>query len=161
LGNDGISFGQPRSICHGSFGFYAAWEATGEKKYWDAWRGFCRTVAKSLEHQEMGSGAWQRGMAMQGLCWYVEMTGDESIVPAIAKALERDFERRAPELAYAKVFFWKRTENPKYFYEAVRYLGGKPETQWIQRFGNGGRSKLYVPWIVMQDVEPSPLLPKP
>lgn len=160
LGNSGIDFGQPRSIGHGSFGFYAGWEATGEQKYMDAWRNFCQRTAQRIMTANMGSGAWQRGMAIQGLCWYVDITGDESIVPAIQKALDRDFESGSGELAYAKVWFWKRTQDPKYFYGAVRHFAGRPETQWMQRFGNNGRSKLYVPWIVMKDVEPKPLPPK-
>jgi hypothetical protein len=161
LGTDGISFGQPRSICHGSFGFYAAWEATGDQKFMESWQEFCRTTASMLERQKLGSGAWQRGMAMQGLCWYVERTGDESILPVIEKALDRDFDSNAAELAYAKAFFWKRTEEPKYFFAAVKHLRGTPESRWMQRFGNNGRSKLYVPWLVMKNAEPSALPPKP
>jgi rhamnogalacturonyl hydrolase YesR len=161
LGTSGIDFGQPRSIGHGSFGFYAAWEATGEQKYRDAWRKFCQGTANRIDRgRKMGSGAWQRGMAMQGLAWYVEITGDESVVPALEKALERDFNSGSDETAYAKVFFWKRTRDPKYFHAAARFIGGKPERSWMQRFGNHGRSRLYTPWIVMQGVEPKPLPPK-
>jgi hypothetical protein len=45
-------------------------------------------------------------------------------------------------LAYAHAFFWKRTGEAKYFRKAVRHLGGRA-SQWMQRFGNYGRSKLY------------------
>ncbi len=159
LGNSGIDFGQPRSIGHGIFGFHAAWDATGEQKYLDAMASFARATAKKLETRNMGSGGWQRGMALHGLCWYVETTGDDSIVPMIVKHLERDFSGGASELAYPAVFMWKRTGDPKYFYKAVSHLGGEVK-RWMQRFGNQGRSKLYVPWIVLKDAQPAPLPPK-
>jgi len=159
LGNAGIDFGQPRSICHGNLGFYAGWDATGEQKYMDAWVKFARATAKKLERRRMGSGAWQRGMALQGLCWYVEVTGDESIVPMIVKHLERDAKSGTWEQAYPRVFMWKRTRDPKYFHAAVRSLRGGA-SQWMQRFGNYGRSKLYVPAIVLNDADPAPLPPK-
>jgi hypothetical protein len=162
LGNSGIDFGQPRSICHGNFGFYCGWEATGEQKYMDAWTKFAQATAKRIMGTgKMGSGSWQRGMALQGLSWYVEITGDETIIPAIQKALDADLAQSpAVELAYASAYFWKRTQDPKYFYGAVRYLGGRPEPMWMQRFGNNGRSKLYVPFIVLKDAKPAPLPPK-
>ncbi len=160
LGNNGISFGQPRSICHGILGLWAVYEATGEKKYKDALADYARTTARKIvEGKKMRSGAWQRGMAIQGLCMYVERTGDESVVPAIVKALDRDKDHGDSELAYGRVFMWKRTGEEKYFYKAVKHLGGKP-SKWMQRFGNHGRSKLYVPAIVRKDASRKPLSPE-
>lgn len=158
LGNDGIDFGQPRSLCHGILGMWAGYEATGDKKYLEAMGRFAKAVAARIDKGvKMGSGGWQRGMALQGLCWYVEKTGDESVVPAIITAMDRDFNDGAAELAYAAAFLWKRSGEPRYFQKATRYLGGKADI-WMQRFGNNGRSKLYVPTLVRQD---SPRQPPP
>ncbi len=160
LGNHGISFGQPRSICHGILGLWAVYEATGEEKYKEALAAFVKATTKKItEGKKMRSGAWQRGMAIQGLCVYVERTGDESPVPAIVKALDRDKNHGDPELAYGRVFMWKRTGDEAYFYKAVKNLGGKP-SKWMQRFGNHGRSKLYVPTIVRKAAQRKPLPPR-
>jgi hypothetical protein len=157
LGNSGIDFSQPRSICHGLYGFWAGYDATGDKKYLDAMTKFAKGVAAKIDKgDKMGSGGWQRGMALQGMCWYVEKTGDESVVPAIVKSLERDWNDNTGELAYAHAFMWKRTGEPKYFFKAVRHLGGKADI-WMQRFGNYGRSKLFIPTIVRKDApRPAP-----
>jgi hypothetical protein len=156
LGNDGIDFGQPRSICHGLLGFWAGYEATGEQKYMDQMARFAKAVAARIDKGEkLGSGGWQRGMALQGLCWYVEKSGDESVAPAITKALDRDFNDNTGELAYASAFLWKRTGEAKYFTKAVRALGGRADI-WMQRFGNYGRSKLYVPTLVRTDAARKP-----
>jgi hypothetical protein len=156
LGNEGIDWKEPRSICHGILGFWAGLEATGEQRYLDAMSKFARAVADSVvKGKKMGNGAWQRGMAVQGLCWYVEQTGDDSVVPAIEEALTRDWKSGDPELAYGHVFMWKRTGDAKYFDKAARHLGGNAEP-WMQRFGNHGRSKLYVPALVRADAPRKP-----
>jgi hypothetical protein len=157
LGNSGIDFGQPRSICHGILGLWSAYDATGEKLYLDALAKFAKgTAGKITSGKKMGSGDWQRGMAIQGLCWYVEQTGDESVVPAIEKALERDFESGAGELAYGFAFMWKRTGDAKYFRKAAAYIKEKKAEQWMQRFGNEGRSRLYTPALVRKDAPRPP-----
>ena len=60
---------------------------------------------------------------------------------------------------HSVILQFARTSDPKYFYAAVRYLGGRA-SQWMQRFGNHGRSKLYVPWIVLEEAQPAPLPPR-
>ena len=157
LGNDGIDFGQPRSICHGIMGLWAGYDCTGDKKYLDALTKFATsTAAKIVKGSKMGSGAWQRGMAIQGLCWYVEQTGDESVIPAIEKAIERDLDSGADELAYGLAFMWKRTGDAKYFARAAKYIKERKAEQWMQRFGNHGRSLLYAPTIVRKDAPRKP-----
>jgi hypothetical protein len=156
-GNNGIDWGQPRSMCHGILGFWGGYELTGEKKYMEAMTKFAQAVAKGImDGKQMGNGAWQRGMAIQGLCWYVEKTGDDSVVPAIEKALERDFKEAAPELAYGMIFMWNRTGEKKYFDGAVRRLGNNKIERWMQRFGNKGRSLLYIPSILRKDAARKP-----
>ncbi|MGQ9663446.1 MAG: DUF6288 domain-containing protein [Kiritimatiellia bacterium] len=160
LGTDGIDFGQPRSICHGILGLWAGYDCTGEQKYLEALRKFATTTAaKIAKGSKMGSGAWQRGMAIQGLCWYVEQTGDESIMPAIETALERDLDSGADEMASGLAFTWKRTGDPKYFTRSVRKLRERNAEQWMQRFGNHGRSLLYIPTIVRRNAQRTPPAP--
>ncbi|MCX7590428.1 MAG: DUF6288 domain-containing protein [Kiritimatiellae bacterium] len=157
LGNSGIDFGQPRSICHGILGLWAGYDCTGDKTYLEALGRFARATAeKIVQGTRMGSGAWQRGMAIQGLCWYVEQTGDESVVPAIEKALQQDEGANADELAYGWVFMWKRTGDPRHFIRAAAKLRERSAEQWMQRFGNQGRSLLYVPTIVRKDAPRKP-----
>ena len=157
LGNRGIDFGQPRSICHGILGLWAGYDATGEQRYLDALQSFARTVAQRItDGRRMGSGAWQRGMAIQGLCWYVENTGDETVIPAIETALRRDFDQRPHELAYGFAFMWKHTGNPEYFSRAIVQVRETRAEGWMQRFGNHGRSRLYAPTILRKDAPRRP-----
>ncbi len=152
LGNNGIDFGQPRSICHALLGLWAAHEGTGEAVYAEALQSFARETARRLAGgRRMGSGAWQRGMAIQGLSWYVEQTGDESVMPGIEKAIERDIGSGAIEQAYGRIFMWNRTGDPRYFHAAARQIRGGRGSHWMQRFGNYGRSRLYAPTLVRKD----------
>ncbi len=159
LGNSGIDFSQPRSIIHGILGLWAAYDATGEQRYADALKSFAQRTAQRLASgRRMGSGPWMRGMAIHGLCWYVEQTGDESVMPGIEAAIERDLEARSDELAYGMVFMWNRTGDPKYFHAAARYIRGGRAEKWMQRFGNRGRSRLYTPTLVRKDApRPAPV----
>ena len=170
--NNGLGWGEPRSLGHGPLGVLAAWEATGDLRYLRRMREFEHLIAnRALAARNPARVArgrhWQGGIAFEGLREFYEHTGDAKALDALkvltAHCLSvKDY---APSTLHAFAFLGAQMNNPEYRQVARKRIAtagrGITGRSWgfAQSFGNQLRNAPYVWWYMSKSL-PQRLQPK-
>jgi hypothetical protein len=170
--NNGMGWGEPRSLGHGPLGVLAAWEATGDLKYLRRMREF--------EHQKHAAATrdrnparvrkgrhWQGGIGFEACREYYEHTGDPKGLETLKLLTAHCFQVRdwAESTLHAFAFLGAQLHNAEYTRRARKQMAtagaGITKRSWgyAQSFGNQLRNAPYVWWYLTKDL-PKKLEPK-
>jgi len=170
--NNGMSWGEPRSLGHGPLGVLAAWEATGDPKYLRRMREF--------EHQKHAAATrprrparvrkgrhWQGGIGFEATREFYEHTGDPKALETLKVLAEHCFKVRdwAPSTLHAFAFLGAQLDNAEYTRRARKQMAtvgaGIVKRSWgyAQSFGNQLRNAPYVWWYLTKGL-PKKCTPK-
>lgn len=158
--NDGMSWGEPRSIGHGICSVVDAYRATGEVKYLKRAQEFSRRIAGQVAKGTRAAKGryWQAGIAIEGLREYYELTGDEEVGKAVTALCDHVIEIRdwAGSTLHGLAFVGYREGQPDYLDRARKQLAamGPIGRTWgqAQSFGNNHRNSPFVFWYLARDL---------
>lgn len=166
--NNGMGWGEPRSMGHGPLGVLAAWEATGNPRYLKRMKQFEHQIADralAAKPARIAKGRhWQGGIALEGMREFYEHTGDEKVYKAL-ETLVADCKSKgdyAASTLHAFAFLGAQLGDANYTKKARDRIQkvGKVGGAWgyAASFGNTLRNAPYVFWYLTESL-PKKLTP--
>ena len=160
LMNNGMSWGEPRSIGHGITSVIAGYEATGDVKYLKRARAFTHQIAGQVAKgtRSRKGRYWQAGIGIEGLRHYYELTGDEEVGKAAETLCDHVMEigDYAASTLQGLAFVGARRSKPAYLARArkqIDAMGPIGRTWGIgQSFGNSHRNSPFTFWYFTKDL---------
>jgi hypothetical protein len=159
LGNDGVDWGQSRSMGHGLLAMLAGYYATGEAKYLNAAKSFLDRIIKQYKGgRRIDKGQWwMGGIAMEAIREFWEQTG---YAPAREQleAFTKDCLAKspAPSCIHAAGWLAGQTEDAEIRKKALKAFKGTAgvPTSWgaVMGYGNNQRNTGYAVWWFTKDL---------
>ncbi|MFW6158258.1 MAG: hypothetical protein ACOC8E_02740 [Planctomycetota bacterium] len=163
--NNGMGWGEPRSLGHGPLGVLAAYEATGDLKYLKRMREFEHqkhaAVTRDRNPARVRKGRhWQGGIGFEATREYYEHTGDPTALETLKVLTAHCYQVRdwAASTLHAFAFLGAQLGNADYSARARKQIQtagrGIMKRPWgfAQSFGNQLRNAPYVFWYLTRDL---------